>query len=139
MAGIFNSAIFNNAIFNTGVEDTPDTHDGFDEDSHRLAREAQSRHDKEFLGKRQRLREIIERAFGEPEPGPVAAEVKALAAPFVERLESGALRVDYRMLQKKWALAELLAFQDDLRDEFNARMEAYERDEEDVMILTLAL
>ena len=121
-----------------GVRSTSDTHDGFDEDSHRLVKEEQSRRDKEYLSKRQRIRELLTQAW-EPDPGPVAQEVMALAAPYVERLESGSLRVDYKALQRKQAQDALLAFQDDLRAEFEARMRAFEDDEEDVMILTLAL
>lgn len=125
--------------FDAAAQDDGDTHDGFDEDSHRLVKEEQSRKDKEFLSKRQRAREILTQAWAETHPGPVAAEVKALAAPYVERLESGSLRVDYKALQRQKALDELLAFQDALREEFQARIRAFEDDEEDVMILTLAL
>ena len=118
----------------------PDTHDGFDEDSHRLVKEEQARREKDFRSARSRLREVLERAWGEPEPGPVAAEVKAIAEPYVERLESGRLRVDYAALEKRNAavMAELLAFQDALRGEFQARMELA-NDDEDVMILASVL
>lgn len=111
----------------------PDTHDGVDSDDIRRRVKAE---EKAFKSARQRLREVIAQAY-DPNPGPVAQEVKALAAPYVERLESGNLRVDYKALESrnKAVLAELLAFQDALRTEFNSRM-AIANDDEDVMILT---
>ena len=140
MATAFQADAFQNDAFQIDISATvPDTHDGFDEDSHRLVKEEQARKDKDFRSARQRLREVIERAW-EPEPGPVAVEVKALAAPYVERLESGSLRVDYKALEKRNAavMAELLAFQDALRGEFQARIDL-ENDDEDVMILASVL
>ena len=116
---------------------TTDTHDGFDEDSHREAKKAEREQSERFKSARSRLRAVLERAWGEPEPGPVAAEVKTLAAPYVERLESGALRVDYKGLassRNAAVMAQVLAFQDSLRTEFEARM-ALENDDEDVMIV----
>ena len=112
----------------------PDTHDGFDEDTHRRVKKQVREDEREFRSKRDRLRNIIARAF-EPEPGPVAEEVKATAAPYVERLESGTQRIDYAALERNHAVMdELLAFQDALRAEFRNRM-AIANDDEDVMIL----
>ena len=113
---------------------TPDTHDGFDEDSYRRAKEEQARKAREFKSARERLRELLEGAWREEFPGPVAAEVKAIAAPHVERLESGVLRIDYAALQRH--RRELLAFHDALRSEYQVRM-ALEQDDEDVMILAI--
>ena len=57
-------------------------------------------------------------------------------SPYVERLESGAKRIDYAALERnKAVMDELLAFQSALRNEFNERM-AIANDDEDVMILT---
>lgn len=115
----------------------PDTHDGFDEDTHKRVKESQSQRDKAFKSARERLREVIERAWDGPAPeGSVAAEVKTVASPYVERLESGSLRIDYRSLQRQDDMATLLAFQDSLRSEYQARM-ALEQDDEEVMILAL--
>ena len=113
----------------------PDTHDGFDDTEVRKRIKKQVREDeREFRSKRDRLRNIIARAF-EPERGPVAEDVKAAAAPYVERLESGAQRIDYAALERNQAVMdELLAFQDSLRTEFRNRM-AIANDDEDVMIL----
>lgn len=110
-----------------------DTHDGFDEDVRKRV------HDDEeaFRSKRDKLRSVIELAF-EPEPGPVAAEVKAIAEPYVERLESGAPRIDYAALERNAAvMAEILAFQERLRAEFRARMDAANDDEDAVLMLLL--
>ncbi len=111
----------------------PDTHDGVDEDSHRRVKESQAKKDKAFKSARERLRELLERAWDGPqEEAPIAAEVRAIAAPHVERLESGALRIDYDALDRH--RKELLAFQDGLRQEYQRRV-ALEQDDEDVMIL----
>ena len=110
-----------------------DTHDGFDEDSHAKAKDAERRHAKEFRSARERLRGIIERAWDGP--GPVAAEVQSAASPFVEILESGTPRIDYAALERnKAVMAEILAFQDAMRAEYQARED--EDDEDDVMLLT---
>ena len=112
---------------------TRDTHDGIDEDSHRKVRESQAAKDKAFKSARERLREVLTQAWDGPQAdAPVAAEVRAIAAPHVERLESGALRIDYESLAKH--RRELLAFENALRAEFERRM-AIEADDEDVMIL----
>ena len=112
----------------------PDTHDGFDEDAHKRVKEKVRSEEREYRSKRDRLRNIIARAY-EPEPGPVAEEVKAAAAPYVERMESGAQRIDYAALERNQAVMdELLAFQDALRVEFRNRM-ALANDDDDVMIL----
>lgn len=110
-----------------------DTHDGFDEDSHRKAKEAQARHDKDFRSLRQRLRDVIEQAWGEP--GPVAAEVKEAAAPYVEQLESGALRINYAALERRntEVMAQVLDFERALRAEYEARI--VEADEEEEILL----
>jgi hypothetical protein len=135
--GYLGAGYFGPGYWGPGVS-VPDTHDGFDEDSYRHAKKVQARKDKDFRSARERLRTVLERAWGEPEPGPVAAEVKALAAPYVDILESGALRIDHVALESRNAtvMAELLAFQDALRAEFAERMTRFEEDEEDVMLLT---
>jgi len=113
-----------------------DTHDGFDDEEVRKhVKERVREEEKAFRSKRDRLRNLIERAF-EPEPGPVAEEIKAAAAPYVERMESGAQRIDYQALERNKAVMDgLLAYQGALRSEFKARMELA-NDDEDVMILT---
>lgn len=110
------------------VVDT-DTHDGFDE--------KRKRRDSEFKGARERLRETLRMAWDGP--GEVAAEVQALARPYVDILESGALRIDHEALERRRAavMAEILAFEDALRAEYRARIAAYEQDEDDVAILAL--
>ena len=112
-----------------------DTHDGVDDTEVRKRVRKQVREDeKEFRSKRDRLRSVIARAF-EPEAGPVAEAVKAAAAPYVERLESGAQRIDYVAIERNAKIMdELLAYQGALRTEFRARMDI-ENDDEDVMIL----
>ena len=112
-----------------------DTHDGFDEDGYRHAKEKERAEADRFKSRRELLRETIALAY-DPEHGKV--EVQALAEPYVERLESGTPRIDYQALERnKAVMAEILAFQDSLRAEFEARVAAYEQDEEDVMILLL--
>ena len=114
----------------------PDTHDGFDDTEVRKRVREQVREDeKAFRSKRDRLRSIIVRAFEPEAAGPVAEEVKAAAAPYVERLESGAPRIDYAAIERNAAVMDaLLAYQGALRTEFRARMDL-ENDDEDVMIL----
>lgn len=107
-----------------------DTHDGVDEAE---VRKRVRSEEKAFKGARERLRELLERAWDGPQPEPVAALVREIAAPYVERMESGALRIDYEALTKH--RRELLAMQDALRTEFEARIAA-ENDDEDVMLLT---
>ncbi|MDO8707019.1 MAG: hypothetical protein Q7J84_18990 [Sulfuricaulis sp.] len=102
-----------------------DTHDGFDE--------ARKRKESEFRSARERLREVLDFAWEQIEPSPVALEVKALAASHVERMESGALRIDYAALERQQAA--LLAFHAELRREYEARRA--DEDEEDVEILTV--
>ena len=134
--GNFDGVSFDGSVggFDVDAVSTIDTHDGFDEDVYRRAKESLSKQDKAFKSARERLREVIERAWDGPqeEPAPLAAEVRAIAAPHVERLESGALRIDYESLAKH--RRELLAFENALRAEFERRM-AIEADDEDVMIL----
>lgn len=140
--GNFDSTSFDGSVggFDVDASTTPtiDTHDGFDEDSHKHATEDAKREAREFRGARERLRDVIEQAW-DGDPGPVAAEVKAAAAPYVERLESGAVRIDYKAIERRKAvMAEVLALQDSLRAEFDARM-ALHRDDEDVILLTASL
>lgn len=138
MAGnFFGQAFFGGGFFAgiTPAVTTDDTHDGFDEDIHKHVKEKERAEAKRFKSKREQLREVIAKAY-DPEHGKVAAEVQAIAAPYVERLESGAPRIDYQALElNKAVMAEILAFQDALRAEFNARMDR-ENDDEDVMLLT---
>lgn len=108
-----------------------DTHDGIDEDTHRRTKDDLARRDKSFKSERERLREVLTQAWDGP--GVVASEVKELASPFVEILESGALRIDYEAIDRHQA--ELLAFHDALRAEYQRRMDI-EQDDEDVMLLT---
>lgn len=110
---------------------TRDTHDGFDEESHKRIKEELGERAKAFKSARERLREALEFAWDGPQTE-AAAEVKAIAAPHVERMESGALRIDYAALAKH--RRELLAFHAALRSEYDARIAA-EQDEEEVMIL----
>lgn len=118
------------------VVDDGDTHDGFDEDLPRRVRRDLRAADERFRGARERLRDVLTQAWDGP--GPVAAEVKALAAPYVDVLESGALRIDYAAIERRnrEVLDGVLAFEAALRAEFAARIAAYEQDEEDVMLLT---
>ena len=114
----------------------PDKHDGFDDTEVRKRVKEQVRdEEKAFRSKRDRLRSIIARAY-EPDSGPVAEEVKSVASPYVERLESGSPRIDYEALERNAKVMEdLLAFQGSLRTEFQNRM-SIANDDEDVMILT---
>ena len=109
------------------VVDDGDTHDGF--------KEQRKRRERDFRSARERLRETLTQAWDGP-PGPVAAEVKALASPFVDVLESGALRIDHEALEARRGeiVAEVLALQEALRAEYQAARE--EEDEEDVVLLT---
>lgn len=119
------------------MRSSADTHDGFDDtEVRKRVREQVKEDEKAFRAKRDRLRSLIARAFEPEADGPVAEEVKAVAAPFVERLESGAPRVDYAALERNKAIMdELLAFQKRLSAEYRARVER-ENDDEDVMLLT---
>jgi hypothetical protein len=110
----------------------PDTHDGFDDES---VRKKLREEEEGFKSRRDRLREVIARAY-DPEHGKVAAEVQAIAAPYVERLESGAPRIDFQALERNKAVMDsVLAFQEALRSEYRARIER-DNDDEDVMLLT---
>lgn len=106
----------------------PDTHDGVDSDD---VKRRVRKEEKAFKSARERLREVIEQAWDGPQTE-VVAEIKAIAEPHVQRLESGALRIDYQALARH--RKELLAFQDSLRAEYQKRL-ALEQDDEDVMIL----
>ena len=111
--------------------DTTDTHDGFDDE--RVRRRVRADEER-FKSERERLRETIARAY-DPEHGKVAEEVQALAAPYVERLESGTPRIDYAALERNArVIAEILAYADALAAEYEAR--AADDDDEDVMLLT---
>lgn len=102
-----------------------DTHDGFDEDSYRLVKEEEAAKEKAFKSARERLREVLEQAWDGPQTK-ATTEIKALAAPHVERLESGTLRIDYAALER--LEADLLAFHAALRAQ---------RDEEEMTVLAL--
>ena len=134
-SNFFNGAFFGGGFFGAGVQ-SGDTHDGFDEETRRKVKQKVRAEEKAFKSRRELLRETIERAWDGPQPEPalepVAAQVREIAAPYVERLESGGLRIDYegaRRVQK-----EILALQAALRREFAERMER-ENDDEDVMIV----
>ena len=138
MAGAFQCGAFQQSAFQMvcgSDNDALDTHDGFDTDSYRLAKEAQQRHDKEFSEARKRLREVLRAAWDGP--GKVAEEVREIASPYVDILESGALRIDYAALESRRSevMAELLAFQDRLGEEFQALMR--ESDEDDSIALLM--
>ena len=112
---------------------TTDTHDGFDEDIRKRVRERVRDDEDAFRSKRERLRDALTLAWDGP--GEIASEVQALASPYVDILESGALRIDYTALEARNAAA-VLELETALRAEFAARMAAFEADEEDVMLLT---
>ena len=135
-AGNFDSVSFDGSVGGFDVDavvNDADTHDGFDEHSHRRAKESAAKQEKAFKSAKERLREVIERAWDGPQAEePAAVEVRAIAAPHVERLESGALRIDYDALHRH--RKELLAFHDALRSEYQRRV-SIEEDDEDVMIL----
>ena len=105
-----------------------DTHDGVDE----RVRKRVKRDEEAFKSARERLRDALQLAWDGP--GDVAAEIRELASPFVDVLESGALRVDYAALEAKNAAA-VLELEASLRAEFQARMAAFEADEEDAVLL----
>lgn len=109
------------------------THDGVDvEDVRKRVKADEER----FKSERERLREAIALAY-DPEHGSVAEEVQAIAAPYVERLESGAPRIDYAALERnRRVMAEILAFADALRAEYEARTALEADDEDAVMLLT---
>ena len=136
-AGYYGTGYYGPGYWGGGSGTTTDTHDGFDEDLPRRVRRDLRAADERFRGARARLREVLTQAWDGP-PGPVAAEVKALAAPYVDVLESGALRIDYAALERRnrEVLEGVLAFEAGLRAEFAERIAAYEQDEEDVMLLT---
>lgn len=131
--GNFDGTSFDGSIGGFDVDATADTHDGFDDiEVRRHVKDAQAHKDKAFKSARERLRETLAFAWDGPQTE-AAVEVKAIAAPHVERLESGALRIDYAALARH--RRELLAFHDALRAEYQAA--EIERDEEEVEILTL--
>ena len=125
----FGGGFFGGGFFGAGVQ-TDVLHGG---DDKRIRKELRDEA-KRFKSKREQLREIIARAY-DSEHGKVAAEVQAVAAPYVERLESGKPQVDYAAIERnKAVMAEILSFQDALRREYQARMDI-ENDDEDVMIV----
>ena len=133
--GNFDSVSFDGSVggFDVDAVSTTNTHDGVDEHSYRRAKDALSKQEKAFKSAKERLREVIARAWDGPQAEtPQAAEVRAIAAPHVERLESGALRIDEAALHKH--RKELLAFHAALRSEYQRRV-SIDDDDEDVMIL----
>ena len=111
---------------------SPDTHDGVDEAE---VRKRVRSDEKAFKSARERLREALTLAWDGP-PGEIAAEVRALASPFVDVLESGALRVDYEAMEARSAavMRDVLEMEAALRAEYRAARE--EEDDEDVVLLT---
>ena len=96
------------------VEDVP----GFDEKHH-------EREDKA------RLRDMLARAV-DPEAFRVPEEALAAAEPVFERLESGAVRIDWKRIERENVLrAQLYAYAAEYE---RARLE-FEQDEEDVSLL----
>ena len=134
MTTAFQSDAFQNDAFQIDASPatTPDTHDGFDEHSHRRVKESQAAKDRAFKSTRERLREVLERAWDGPQTE-AAAEVKQIASPFVEILESGKLRIDYAALAAQED--QLLSFHAELRREYEKRIE--DEDEENVEFLAL--
>ena len=112
--------------YHTDADDTTDTHDGFDKE--------RKKRDSDYRSRRERLRETLTQAWDGP--GPVAAELKALASPFVEILESGALRIDEAAIQARHAavMDEVLALQAAMRAEYQAARD--DEDEDDIVLLT---
>ena len=126
MTTAFQSNAFQNNAFqiDAAVVTTTDTHDGFDDDEVRKrVREELDERDRKFKDARNRVRDMLEQVWDGPQTE-IVAEVKSIAEPHVERLESGVLRIDYEALGKR--ITEILRLEEALRAE---------QDEEDVMIL----
>lgn len=123
MAGnFFNGQFFGGGFFGANVQPTTiDTHDGFDSGKKR---------DEEFSEKRQRLRNLLVLAIDPTAALP--AEVIDMAAPVVERLESGAVRIDWERIEREATLAAKL---DAYALELEKRRIEDEEDEEEVTIL----
>lgn len=117
----FGGAFFGGEYFKTPTPTvrTIDTHDGFD-----------NRRDDEERLKKEALRQMIGLAV-DPEGYAPPAEVMELAEPFVERLESGRVEIDWKRLEREIVIREQLYA---LADQFRRDME---EDEEDVLTLIL--
>jgi len=89
-----------------------DTHDGFD---------SRKREHEEKREKRAELRSLLEVAFA-PQAAP--SEVSALAAPYVQRLESGRIEIDWARIEKSVIHGELAALARRMAD-----------DEEEILLL----
>lgn len=95
-----------------------DTHDGVED-----VRKKHRERDEGIASARKRLRELLEHAWDGPQTE-TAEEIKVIASPHVEQLESGRLQIDYEALATR--ITDLL--------ELEAKLRA-EQDDEDVMIL----
>ena len=134
MTTAFQSDAFQNDAFQIDAAAATQLRGGWDEKADKRIKRELREDAKRFKSKREQLREIIAKAY-DPDHGKVAAEVQAVAAPYVERLESGKSQVDYAAIERnKAVMAEILSFQDALRREYQARMDI-ENDDEDVMIV----
>ena len=114
------------------IDALSDTHDGFDatEINKKLDGQREER-DAERLKRREHLRELLEAAFAEDVPAPVAEAIRTVAAPAVKRLESGRITVDYAMLERQALDARI----SDFRQAFMREQQAMEEDDEDAILL----
>ena len=102
-----------------------DTHDGFDSRKHD--------HEKRRESKEQ-LREMLHRAVDPEAFLAPPAEAVELAAPFVRRLESGTVRIDWQGIEREAKVrARLYAY----AAEYERERIELEEDEEDINILTV--
>lgn len=109
----------------------PDTHDGRDDSElHRRHDRLQEEREREFRSGRENLRAAIEAAFDPEQPAPAAAELREAAAPVVERLESGALRIDWAALDRDLEIRLFL-----LQDAFEAEQRALDEDDDETVAL----
>lgn len=109
----------------------PDTHDGGDE--------VKRVHDVpgfdepfDVAARKDALRDMLARAVDPQAYMPPPAEVTVLAEPFVERLESGALRIDWKRLEREAVVRAKLY---DYALEYERRVREFEEDEEDIALL----
>lgn len=121
--GNFDGASFDGSIGGFDVDLLIDTHDGFDSNRKRYDEEREER---------KRLRDMLAYAVDPDAYIAPPAEAIELAAPFVERLESGAVRVDWERIGADVA-ERLYAY----AEEYERRRREFEEDEEDAMILLL--
>ena len=105
------------------VDSTIDTHDGFDSNRKR---------DEEARAQRTQLHAMLAAAIDSSPAVALPDEAAALAAPFVERLESGAPRIDWQRLERESVIrAQLQAY----AQAYERQMREFEEDEDDVALL----